>query len=82
MKKMYLVLIAAAMAVGLSSFTSSKTTLSGQITYQDDNLDWHNYLGDPCFGTQIPECFKMTPDGPRQLFYDNDVNQPVERNAP
>jgi hypothetical protein len=83
MKKMYLVLIAVVMAIGFSAFTppvNKKAT--NVVTYQDDNMDWHVFTGDPCIGNEIPECFKITPHGTRKLYYNYDLNDPVERNAP
>jgi hypothetical protein len=83
MKKMYLVLIAVIMAIGFSAFTPSVNKKAiNVITYQDDNLDWHVFTGDPCPGDEIPECLKMTPHGQRQLFYNYDTQDPVKRNAP
>ena len=48
---MYLVLIAVVMAIGFSAFTppvNKKAT--NVVTYQDDNMDWHVFTGDPCKG--------------------------------
>jgi hypothetical protein len=83
MKKMYSVLIAAVMAIGFSAFSpSGNSRTSSQVTYQDDNEDWHDFLGTPCEGNQIPVCIKFTPHGDRQLYYDNDLTKPVKRNDP
>ena len=80
---MYLVLIAVVMAVGFSAFTPfvNKKAMN-VITYQDDNLDWHVFTGEPCLGDEIPECLKMTQHGQRQLFYNYDKKYPVKSNAP
>jgi hypothetical protein len=79
MKKMYLVLIAAVMAVSFSAFTTTSTTAL-PVTYQDDDELWYNFFGDPCIGTDIPVCFKETDHGVRQLYYNSNLDMPVRKN--
>ena len=80
MKKMYLVLVAVIMAVSFSAFsTSDRSKTDDEISYQDDYEVWHTFEGEPCVGDQVPEFFKMTTAGSRQLFYNRNINYPVLR---
>ena len=79
MKKMYLVLIAAAMAICLSAFTTTNKKTFDPVYYQHGG-GWVLYLDEICPGDEIPECIKPTDNGDKQLFYNQDPFDPVYRN--
>lgn len=80
MKKFMLVIIAAVMAVGFSAFTTAEKPLA-PVSYHN-GTDWVMYTGSLCPAGEIPECIKVINQVPRQLFYNEDFEQPVTRLNP
>lgn len=80
MKKIMLVIFAAALAIGFSAFTPKDKKVT-TIDYMHSS-SWFTFTGAPCPGDQVPECIKPTPHGNKQLYYNKNLSTPVYRNLP
>jgi hypothetical protein len=80
MKKMYLVLIAVALATGFSAFTTEKK--SSETVWYDIGAGWQPY-DNPCPAGTLNFC-KIDVGGHTdvQLYRNQDVYQPVKYNDP
>lgn len=80
MKKMYLVLLAVIVAIGLSAFTPAGQTPT-TVHYRHNN-QWVSELLEPCPNGTDPVCEITTAAGTKQIYKSEDFDDPFKKPEP
>ena len=81
MKKMYIVIIAAVMALGFSAFTPKSTPTFQTVYFQDDDGNWISQNLTPCTPGTNPVCEVTTLNGygTRRIFQSASTSNPFTK---